>query len=56
MRVEAMRATCGVMSARTPIILWVAGSMTRNAWSCMAPPAPASSPSSNSSSGGLTRS
>ena len=50
-----MRAICGVMSARTPIIRWETGSISRNVSAVMAAPGPLNSPSSNSISGALTR-
>ena len=51
-----MRAICGVMSARTPIMRCEAGSISRKVSDAVAAPAPDSSPSSNSTSGALTRS
>ena len=54
-RVAAMRATCGVVSARSPIMRWLSGSISRNVWSATAAPEPASRLSSNSSKGGFTR-
>ncbi|MNC88969.1 hypothetical protein D3C83_48520 [compost metagenome] len=51
-----MRATCGVMSARTPIIFpdsWSTSLKVRRSRSC---PVPVSSESVNSTSGGMTSS
>jgi hypothetical protein len=48
-----MRATCGVVSARSPIMRWLIGSISRKVWSATAAPEPASRLSSNSSSGGF---
>ena len=50
-----MRAICGVMSARTPIMRCEPGSIVRKVALAIAAPAPDSKVSSNSTSGGLTR-
>ena len=50
-----MRATCGVVSARRPIMRWLSGSISRKVCSATAAPVPASRLSANSSSGGFTR-
>ena len=55
-RVAAMRAICGVMSARTPTMRCEPGSIVRKVAVAIAAPAPENSVSSNSTSGGLTRS
>ena len=51
-----MRAICGVVSARSPIMRWLTGSISRKVCSATAAPLPPNSESSNSSSGGFTRS
>ena len=55
-RVAAMRATCGVMSARSAIMRWLTGSIRRKLSLATALPAPDSRVSSNSMSGAFTRS
>jgi hypothetical protein len=51
-----MRATCGVMSALSAIMRWLTGSIRRKLSFATAVPAPDSRVSSNSMSGGFTRS
>ena len=51
-----MRTICGVMSARTAIMRCDSGSISRKVCFAMAAPEPDSRLSSNSTSGGSTRS
>ena len=55
-RVVAMRATCSVMSGRTPSINCDTGSIIRKVCEDVASPLPETKLSSNSIKGGLTRS
>jgi len=55
-RVAAIRAICGVISARTPIMRCEIGSIMRKVAVAIAAPAPENNVSSNSTSGGSTRS